>query len=164
MAIERIKELLALMKRHNLNEMEVSEGDFAVRLVKDSPAENKGQATVLLSHPAAPQVISGVPDAAAVQAQGGEVAGAGDAASQDLLEITSPTVGTFYRSPSPEEESFVEEGTRIEIDSTICIIEAMKVMNEVKAEISGVVSKILVENGQAVEYGQVLFLIDPAGE
>jgi acetyl-CoA carboxylase biotin carboxyl carrier protein len=164
MAIERIKELLALMKEHNLNEMEVSEGDFAVRLVKDSPSENKGQATVLVSHPGATHVIPGVAAAAAVPALGAEAAEAGDAASQGLLEITSPTVGTFYRSPSPEDESFVEEGTRIEIDHTICIIEAMKVMNEVKAEVSGVVRKILVENGQSVEYGQVLFLIDPAGE
>jgi len=163
MAIERIKELLALMKEHNLNEMEVSEGDFAVRLVKDSPSENKGPATVLVSHPGATHVIPGVA-AAAAPVQGVEAAETGDAASQGLLEITSPTVGTFYRSPSPEDESFVEEGTRIEIDHTICIIEAMKVMNEVKAEVSGVVRKILVENGQSVEYGQVLFLVDPAGE
>jgi acetyl-CoA carboxylase biotin carboxyl carrier protein len=83
---------------------------------------------------------------------------------EGLREITSPIVGTFYRAAAPDAEPFADVGTRVEPDTTICIIEAMKVMNEVKAETTGVIRKVLVENGQPVEYGQPMFLVEPAAE
>jgi oxaloacetate decarboxylase alpha subunit len=81
--------------------------------------------------------------------------------TEELLPITSPMVGTFYRAPTPESEPFVEVGSRVEVGSVVCIIEAMKLMNEIKSEYKGEIVKILVENGQSVEYGQELFLIKP---
>ena len=77
------------------------------------------------------------------------------------VEITAPMVGTFYRSPSPESPFFVEEGNRVTAGQTLCIIEAMKIMNEIESEVTGRISKILIENAQAVEYGQALFVIEP---
>jgi len=81
------------------------------------------------------------------------------AAAQNAAEIKSPIVGTFYATPSPDSEDYVEIGSRVEPQTVVCIIEAMKVMNEIKAEISGTISEVLVSNGQAVEYGQVLFRV-----
>ena len=80
----------------------------------------------------------------------------------NLIEVAAPMVGTFYRSPAPDSPSFVEVGSRVKEGQTLCIIEAMKLMNEIEAECPGEVVEILVENGQPVEYGQVLFLIEPA--
>ncbi len=81
--------------------------------------------------------------------------------TQRLVTITSPIVGTFYRSPSPEASSFVEVGTKVNKGQVLCIVEAMKLMNEIESDVDGIVVKILVENGQPVEYGEPLFLIDP---
>jgi len=92
----------------------------------------------------------------APQAIGGETKGP---AEEKLLEIKSPLVGTFYATPSPDSEPFVEVGSKVEENSVVCIIEAMKVMNEIKAEVSGTIAEILVKNGEAVEYGQVLFRV-----
>ncbi|MCY2928947.1 MAG: acetyl-CoA carboxylase biotin carboxyl carrier protein, partial [Planctomycetota bacterium] len=83
------------------------------------------------------------------------------AKADDLLEVTSPMVGTFYSSPSPDSDAFVKIGARIAQDTVVCIVEAMKVMNEIKAECSGVVTESCVENAQPVEYGQVLFRVRP---
>ncbi|MHC4757665.1 MAG: acetyl-CoA carboxylase biotin carboxyl carrier protein, partial [Planctomycetota bacterium] len=80
---------------------------------------------------------------------------------ENLIEITSPIVGTFYAKPGPDSEPYVDEGSHVEPDTVICILEAMKVMNEIKAETTGTIVKVLVENGQAVEYGQVLFKVKP---
>ena len=162
MALDRIKQLLKLMKQHELSELELKEKDFEIRLVKSAPAGAPGPATVVVSggpaghHPPAP------PSAEAEAAAAG--ATAAEAVPEGLAELTSPIVGTFYRAPSPDDEPFVEEGSRVEPDTTVCIIEAMKVMNEVKAETTGIVRRVLVENGQPVEFGQPIFLIEPPAE
>ncbi len=161
MALDRIKQLLELMKQHELAELELKEKDFNVRLVKSAPAGYAGPATVVLSGGS----VAHHPPAVPVE---GRVAGPGAAAAEavpeGLVELTSPIVGTLYHAPSPDAEHFVEEGSRVEPDSTVCIIEAMKVMNEVKAEMTGIVRKVLVENGQPVEFGQPIFLIEPQAE
>jgi acetyl-CoA carboxylase biotin carboxyl carrier protein len=157
MAVDRIKELLELMKANDLTELELKEKGLTIRLVKGSPAPAHGPATVVLggaAHPAA---------AAPAPARAGEAPAEPTETISGVREVTSPIVGTFYRASSPDAEPFVEVGSRVEPDTTLCIIEAMKVMNEVRAEMTGVVRKVLVENGQAVEFGQPIFLIEPVG-
>ena len=155
MSVERIKELLAFMEKHDLAELEVAEGDFRVRLVKNRPHLAAGAAA-----PAAPASSPAAP-AAAGQPGAPAAKPAAAARREGLVELTSPIVGSFYRAASPDAEPFVEAGSHVEPDTTICIIEAMKVMNEVKAETKGVIREILVENGQPVEYGQPIFVIEP---
>jgi acetyl-CoA carboxylase biotin carboxyl carrier protein len=143
MDLDRILDLLKLMEAHSLGELELEDGDFKVRLKKAIAAS------------AAMPLVPAVPSA--------PIAGAAGASAQaecsTARTITSPIVGTFYRAPSAEAEPFVEVGDPVEADTVICIIEAMKVMNEVKAEVPGTIQKILVESGKPVEYGQPLFLV-----
>ncbi len=141
MKLDRILELLKLMESHGLAELEVEDKDFRVRLRKDAPGGS-------------PQ-----PAANAAGAGGVEQTPAGAADHGDHHAISSPIVGSFYRAPTPEAEPFVEVGDPVEADTVMCIVEAMKVMNEVRAEVSGTVEMILVENGRPVEYGQPLFLV-----
>jgi acetyl-CoA carboxylase biotin carboxyl carrier protein len=140
--VRRLERLLSLMKEHGLSELELGEDGRSVRMSKVGPAT--------YSMPmAAPAMAGGaVAPAAAPKAD--------KAAGEPFL---SPMVGTFYRASSPEAKAFVMEGDTIAADATLCIIEAMKVMNEIKAEKPGKIVQILVENGEAVEYGQPLFLI-----
>ena len=141
--IARLERLLALMNEHGLTEIELGPDGRSVRMSKSGPA------TYAVGAPlAAP---AGNP-AAAPAAPAKAAKAAGD-------PFLSPMVGTFYRAASPEAKAFVMEGDLVKADSTLCIIEAMKVMNEIKAEKPGKVLQILVENGEAVEYGQPLFLI-----
>ncbi|MHC4915990.1 MAG: acetyl-CoA carboxylase biotin carboxyl carrier protein [Planctomycetota bacterium] len=160
MALDRIKDLLELMQANDLTELELKEKGFSVRLVKGTPAAPAGPATVVVSG-GSHGTHAPVPSPAEPKPAGG--AEAQEAGAEGLREITSPIVGTFYRAASPDAEPFVEVGSRVDPDTTICIIEAMKVMNEVKAETSGVVQKVLLENGQPVEFGQPIVLIEPLG-
>lgn len=151
MNLDRIQELLKLMEAHDLAEIEVEGEGFKVRLKK-----REEHLSMAPAPSAAPQpVAKGAP--AQPQAQGG--AGAEWENSPNLHVITSPIVGSFYRAPSPDAEPFVEPGDPVEPDTVVCIVEAMKVMNEVKAETYGTIQKVLVENGKPVEYGQPLFLV-----
>jgi acetyl-CoA carboxylase biotin carboxyl carrier protein len=146
MSLERIKQLLGLMDEHDLVEMEVEEKDFKLRLKKPGAVP-----------PPAPAYTVAPPPAA-----GPASAPAAAPAPEDdpgLHPVKSPIVGTFYRSPSPEADPFVQAGTTVGEETIICIVEAMKIMNEIKAGVSGTVEKILVENGEPVEYGQTLFLV-----
>jgi acetyl-CoA carboxylase biotin carboxyl carrier protein len=114
--------------------------------------------------PTATQNISAVsagPNAAQASATEAEPAVSQPLAEENLVEIKSPLVGTFYAAPSPDSDPCVEVGSQVEPQTVVCIIEAMKVMNEIKAETGGTIAEILVENGQAVEYGQVLFKVKP---
>lgn len=140
----RLKELIELMNRHQLEELEVEDDGFRARLKKRGEKEVVAMPGLLQGMPA------GVPSAGA--------APAAPAVDESLL-IPSPLVGTFYRSPSPEADSFVEVGDKIEPDQVLCIVEAMKVMNEVKSDRSGVIEEVLVENGEPVEFGTPLFRI-----
>jgi len=159
MSVERIKELLAFMEQHDLAELEVEEQGFRVKLVKNRAVSAPGAAphAPAVSHPvSAPPAAAGKAAEAAPSAKP-----AAPPRAPGHVEITSPIVGTFYRASAPDADPFVEVGTRVEADTTICIIEAMKVMNEVKAEKRGVIREILVDNGQPVEYGQPIFVIEP---
>ena len=156
--IEQIEQLLRFMSEHNLEEFEYSRGDLRIRLRKPS-------AGVVVAAPrnfAAPEII--VPGMLAAPQQAIAAAGAPAEArsTDDLHLIKSPIVGTFYDSPSPGSEAFVKVGAHVETGQTLCIVEAMKLMNEIESDASGEVIRIFVENGQPVEYGQPLFGIRPS--
>ena len=150
MDLRKLKKLIDLVQESGIAELEITEGEEKVKIVK-------GGAVSVVPGPAAPAVVAAAPPpeaapaapAAAAEPQPGE---AGHA-------VKAPMVGTFYRSPSPDAKAFVEVGQTIKEGDTICIIEAMKLMNEIEADASGVVKAILVESGQPVEYGQPLFIL-----
>jgi acetyl-CoA carboxylase biotin carboxyl carrier protein len=145
--LKKVQEVIELMKANDLVEVEIVDGDKKI-LVKRPSAAHPVVTHVPMAAPAVP-----VPAAAAGQA--------GDEAEDGLSEITSPIVGTFYSSPSPDSKDYVTVGDHVDADSVVCIIEAMKVMNEIKAETSGTIAKLLCKAGQAVEFGQPLFKIKP---
>ncbi|MBA4683635.1 MAG: acetyl-CoA carboxylase biotin carboxyl carrier protein [Planctomycetes bacterium] len=146
MDTQRLKELIELMDRNQLEELEVVDGEQRVRLRKkpEKPRE-------------VVQVAAGVPAAAAPAAAADSGATAEAAPVDASNAVLSPMVGTFYRAPGPGAEPFIEVGDQVEEGQVLCIVEAMKVMNEVKAERSGVISSHLVEDGTPVEFGQPLF-------
>jgi len=157
--IERIEQLLRFMSDHHLEEFEYSRGDLRIRIKKPGANIAPGAAPrpapeiIVPSAPSAPQPAA---------AKGGEAAAADIRGGEDLHLVTSPIVGTFYGSPSPGAESFVKVGSHVDKGQTLCIVEAMKLMNEIESEISGEVLRIFVENGAPVEYGQPLFGIRPS--
>lgn len=152
--IEKIKELIEIMKQNNLLEIEIQHGDDKISLKREG--EKPG---IVTSIPAPGTAVSQSVEQAAQRPQ--QVASRSGEAEESLIEIKAPMVGTFYAAPSPDSEAFVEAGSEVHPESVVCIIEAMKVMNEIKAETSGTIEQILVENGQAVEYGQPLFKVRP---
>lgn len=152
MDMELIKNVIALMKENDLREFDVEEKDFKLSL-KRGPQDAAPSAWAPPMMPLPPMMPAAQAAAPVPEAPG---------TSEDSLPaITSPMVGTFYRSSSPDAEPFVKVGSTVTKDSVVCIIEAMKVMNEIKAEMSGTVTKILVENATAVQFGQKLFVISP---
>jgi acetyl-CoA carboxylase biotin carboxyl carrier protein len=156
--IEQIEQLLRFMTEHNLEEFEYSRGDLRIRLRKPS-------AGVVMTAPRAmalPEII--VPGSLeAPQAALAAAAAASEGRStEDLHLIKSPIVGTYYESPSPGAEAFVKVGAYVETGQTLCIVEAMKLMNEIESDASGEVIRIFADNGQPVEYGQPLFGIRPS--
>jgi acetyl-CoA carboxylase biotin carboxyl carrier protein len=154
--VQQIEQLLRFMSEHNLEEFEYSRGDLKIRLKR--PSAN----AVLSRQLAAPEIII----AGAAQTQLASVPAAPSAAearsTEDLHLVKSPIVGTYYASPSPGAEAFIKVGGYVETGQTLCIVEAMKLMNEIESDISGEVLRIFAENGQPVEYGQPLFGIRPS--
>jgi acetyl-CoA carboxylase biotin carboxyl carrier protein len=147
MDLRKLKTLIDLVAESGIAELEVTEGEDKVRIVK-TPAHAPAPAaplTFAAPHPSAPAQPAASP--AEPEAPAGHV-------------VKSPMVGTFYRSPSPGAPSFIEQGAEVKPGDTLCIIEAMKLLNEIEAEVGGRVTRILVENGQPVEYGQPLFIIE----
>ena len=162
MDIKDVKKIVEMVRLNELAELEIEEGDFRLTVIRKHP----GEAPVVMQS-AAPMMMQaplGVASAgtAGAMAPIGVAAGAAAEETAGLVPVSSPIVGTFYRSPTPEADPFVKVGDSVEADSVVCIVEAMKVMNEIKAETAGVVKKIVAENATPVEYGQVLFLVDPA--
>jgi acetyl-CoA carboxylase biotin carboxyl carrier protein len=155
--IQHIEQLLQFMSEHNLEEFEYSNGELHIRLRKPSSG-------VVIASPrtvAAPEIIvSGSPEAS--YPPSGSAPAAEARSSDDLHLVKSPIVGTFYEAPSPGAEPFVKVGTYVEIGKVLCVVEAMKLMNEIESEVSGEVVRLFVENGQPVEYGQPLFGIRPS--
>jgi acetyl-CoA carboxylase biotin carboxyl carrier protein len=156
--IQQIEQLLQFMSEHNLEEFEYSRGDLRIRLRKPST----GVLVAATRAAVAPEII--VPGYVETpQAATGSAASPGEARStEDLHLVKSPIVGTYYGSPSPGAEAFVKVGAFIETGQTLCIVEAMKLMNEIESDVSGEVIRIFAENGQPVEYGQPLFGIRPS--
>jgi acetyl-CoA carboxylase biotin carboxyl carrier protein len=152
MEIKEIKRIVELMKSNDLTEFSMKDEDFELELKRGGSE----QPVVYAAPPVAAAPV-GVPVAAAPAA-----APAASADEDDgLIEIPSPIVGTFYRRPAPDADNFAEVGTEVSDDSVVCIIEAMKVMNEIKAEVKGVIKKVLVDDATPVQYGQPLFLVEP---
>ena len=157
--MEELRELIALLRENGLAELELEREDFRVRLRREGSnthAPNVGPDPASIPVPIIDPVLR-APSGQTPSSAAADAKKADEAKDQDLHIIASPIVGTFYRSPSPTAEPFVKIGSNVEQDSVVCIIEAMKLMNEIQAETTGEVVKIYVENGQPVEYGQPLF-------
>ena len=163
--MDELRELITLLRENGLAELELESQDFRVRLRRESAnsqpvqyADSAPVAAAPVAPPPQPQTNPAPASAGApVPTHPGAHAATEASHDQDLHIIPSPIVGTFYRSASPTADPFVKIGSNVEPDSVVCIIEAMKLMNEIQAEMSGEVVKIYVENGQPVEYGQPLF-------
>jgi acetyl-CoA carboxylase biotin carboxyl carrier protein len=151
----KLKQIIEMMKDHNLVEIQIKQGEEELCVKKAQPVQPQITAVPMFGA-GMPGML---PGAAAAPA-----AGQGQEAvpqEEKSAEIKSPLVGTFYAQPSPDSEPFVELGSRVEPETVVCIIEAMKVMNEIKAEMSGIIVDIVTASGSAVEYGQVLFKVRP---
>jgi acetyl-CoA carboxylase biotin carboxyl carrier protein len=147
MDLKRVQELLRLMEEHGLAEIEVEDKGVKIRLKKETAAA------------AAPGAAPTQSPAAPTGRQAGATAATASPEEANAYTVTSPIVGTLYLASTPDAEHFVDVGDPVEADTVVCIVEAMKVMNEVKADVSGSILKVLVENGKPVEYGQPLFLV-----
>jgi len=150
---EEIKELIQLVEESDITELEIAEGGKKIRISKGNPgpAAVIQPAVQLPPQPAAVQPVENTSENSAAEPT---------ALASNLKQITSPMVGTYYSAPAPGAESFVTEGQAVAIGQTVCIVEAMKLMNEIGSDFNGVVRKILIENAQPVEYGQPLFLVE----
>lgn len=158
MDLKDIKAIIDLMKKNSISEFELERQEFKIKLKRSNGGHTieEGQmAPVYLPHAVAQ------PPVAVAAPQGAGSSAAPAAAPSNENEIKSPMVGTFYRAPSPEAANYVEVGTEVNPDTVVCIIEAMKVMNEIKAEVRGVITSTPVENAKPVEFGQALFKIRP---
>ncbi|HEX3718856.1 MAG TPA: acetyl-CoA carboxylase biotin carboxyl carrier protein [Verrucomicrobiae bacterium] len=157
MDLKDIKAIIDLMRKNSLSEFELEREDFKIKLKRG------GTGPVVVEEPSSSASYAVPPPIAAPNASAGAVPPAITAPPPStLLEIKSPMIGTFYRAPSPESPDYVEIGTEVTAETVVCLIEAMKVMNEIKAEVKGIVTHILVENAKPVEFGQPLFRIRPA--
>ena len=150
MDLRKLKTLIDLVSESNISELEITEAEGKVRIVK---AALPGTLQMVMPMNAAPQALAAAPATAAAPAQVAEPEPAGQV-------VKSPMVGTFYRASSPGAKPLVEVGQAIKAGEGICIIEAMKIMNEIESDHSGTITKVLVENGQAVEFGQPLFIVE----
>jgi acetyl-CoA carboxylase biotin carboxyl carrier protein len=154
--LKDIKAIIDLMKKNSISEFEMEKQDFKIRLKRGlnggTPVSSLDELPPAVAVAPPPQVPFPTPPTAAVP----------QPPATSEVEIKSPMIGTFYRSPSPEAASYVEMGTDVNPDTVVCIIEAMKVMNEIKAEVKGVITQVLVENAKPVEFGQPLFKVRPA--
>ena len=143
MNLKELKEIIAMFEEANISELDVERQGVKIRLKKGVTGEISQQHVVVPS-----------------QVSPAEKVKEGEVKEGNLVDVKSPMVGTFYTAPAPDADPFVKEGDEIEKGQVICIIEAMKTMNEIKSELSGLIKKILVENGQAVEFNQPLFVIE----
>lgn len=152
MDLRKLKKLIDLVEESGISELELTEGEEKVRI-----SRNLSQAQVAMQYAAQPYMHAMPANAAPAP-----VAAAAEASAPAAIEghvVKSPMVGTFYRSPSPDAKSFVDIGSSVSTGDTLCIIEAMKLLNEIESDHTGVIKAILVENGQPVEYGEPLFII-----
>jgi len=170
MQVDDIRRLVKLVEESEIDELEVRRWWTVVRILKRGNNHATGEKTVVVAAPAPLPVVAPAPVAVAPAAAApAETAGArmeakaAPQADADLVPIKSPMVGTFYRAPSPEAAPYIELGGRVGVGQVVCIVEAMKLMNEIEAEVAGTIERILLENGQPVEFNQPLFLVRPGG-
>jgi acetyl-CoA carboxylase biotin carboxyl carrier protein len=153
MDIRKVKKLIDLLEESGINEIEIREGEESVRITRAAPGAQAYFAPPMAGVPTpAPPPVLAAPAAASTPTD--------TAAEPPGHRVTSPMVGTFYRAPSPGARPFVEVGSTVEVGDTLCIIEAMKMLNPIEADAAGTIRVALVENGHPVEYGQPLFIID----
>lgn len=170
MDLKTIKNLLNLISESDVNEVEIEEGDFKIKVKKKPDTIQQGETTpIYMGSPHGMEFQAHSPSAPAQtqknpagQSHQTETAGEEEKVNEIYITVRSPIVGTFYRAPSPESDSFVNVGDSVAKGDVLCIVEAMKIMNEIESEYSGKIVKALVENGQPVEFDQPLFLIDPS--
>jgi acetyl-CoA carboxylase biotin carboxyl carrier protein len=165
--LEFLRGLIGAVDESGIDSLEISRGGTRIRISKTPPPAPVSAGPALSAAPAhlhmPPVHEVGIPRAAAAPAAApAEAAAPAAAPASNLVEIKSPMVGTFYRSPAPEAPAYVEVGSKVAKGQTLCILEAMKLMNELESDVAGTVREICVENGEPVEYGQVLFRIEPA--
>lgn len=158
MKFSEIKQLIKVVEKSEIDEIEIVEEGNRIRISKNShsklpPVLGQGESVILSTPKVVTPEVTVTPEAKTTP-----VAPAED--TEKLEKVCSPMVGTFYRAPAPDADPYVEVGDHVKVGQTLCIIEAMKLMNEIQSEISGTIRKILVENAQPVEYDQVLFLIE----
>ena len=158
MDLAYLKKIVRIVEQSGVDEIEIEEEGLRVRIARNIHTNNTPQGV-----PVAPAVYTAAPGAPAAPAatQNGETAAPAGGPEVTYHEIKSPIVGTFYRAPAPDADPYINIGQIVQQKTVLCIIEAMKLMNEIESDVSGKVVKILVENGQPVEYNQVLFLIEP---
>jgi acetyl-CoA carboxylase biotin carboxyl carrier protein len=153
--IRKVKKLIELLEESGIAEIEISEGEESVRISRYSPSPGQPAAGPVVTHTVA------APAAGAASAPAATAVAAAEPPPPAGHQITAPMVGTFYAAPSPGAKPFVEIGSSVEAGDTLCVIEAMKMMNQIEADVKGRVVSILCENGSPVEFGQLLFIIEP---
>ena len=157
MDIRKIKKLIEMLEESQLNEIEITEGEESIRLSRSGPVAQMLAPPPMM--PAMPTAYTGDPAISSPVAS----APTGEPASDNGSTVCSPMVGTFYASPNPDSNAYVELGSQVTAGDTLCMIEAMKIFNQVEAEVSGIVRKILKSSGDPVEFGEVLFVIEEQG-
>lgn len=159
-----IKRLIKIVEDSEIDQLEVSRWGRKIKITRRISGSNGHSAGTAVYQTAQPATaMAPPPPAPAADVSAATVDSAPVSADKNYIEIKSPMVGTFYAAPAPDAPPYTKVGDRVSVGQVVCIIEAMKLMNEIEAETSGSVAKIMVENAQPVEFGQVLFLIDPAG-
>jgi len=152
-AVDRVRQLIQIMEENDLAELELEQADLRIKIRKREPAPQ------YVATPMPFTTVQQPPEHHPALRAAAEEAAPED---EDLIEITSPMVGTFYRGPSAGADPYVSVGAEVDAETPVCIIEAMKVMNEIKAEVEGTVVEILVQDAEPVEFGQALFLVEPS--
>jgi len=158
MDIRKVKKLIELLDESGIAEIEITEGEDSVRISRHSPHSLAAPVAVPAAPAPAPVAAAAAPVAAETLTPAHAVE-----AEEEGYAVTTPMVGTYYSAPSPGSPQFVQVGDRVSEGDTLCIIEAMKMMNQIEAEVAGTIKSIRVQNGDPVEYGQILFVIDQRG-
>ena len=165
MTITEIQDLIKFIAKAGVTEVEIEKQDFKITIKSEMPKKKKGlgeaEATIQLPM-AMPSGMAPVAHAVSDSASTADQPAANDSEEDKYVTVKSPMIGTFYRRPSPDKEAFVDVGDSTKVGDTICVIEAMKLFNEIESEVTGKIVKILVEDNSPVEYDQPLFLVDPA--
>jgi len=168
MNYKEIQDLIKLVSKEEISELKVRDGDFELTVRSNDYSKNSGSQQPIIAAPAvmpamAPAQQPAEAPAAPVSNVAAPAPASEDTAASNLLEVKSPIVGTFYRSSSPDKPAFVAVGDTINVGSVVCIVEAMKLFNEIESEVAGKIVKVLIDDASPVEYDQVLFLVDPKG-